>query len=184
MNCAWNNHWLQHNARSLNLELLNQRKTYCISNYRLAIEIGQWSSIPISRHTRLDHFFFYNAVENEAHFVLEYLLYNPIRDKFSSLFANVVPGSLKCSFQLDQLVSISLYLIKATALCHSKEIIDKKPSWCTFNPISLFGFLNFKINSISYHWLYSLCGSTSKCMIHSSWTPMAMKVRTLIEWNM
>jgi hypothetical protein len=58
--------------------------------------------------------------------VLDYPPYNPIRDKFSSLFANVVPGSLKCSFQLDQLVRISLYLMKATALCHSKGIIDKK----------------------------------------------------------
>ena len=32
------------------------------------------------------HFCSYNAIENEAHFVLEYPLYNPIRDKFPSIF--------------------------------------------------------------------------------------------------
>ena len=35
------------------------------------------------------------------HFILECPLYNPIRDKFPSLFKNVVPRSLKSFFQLD-----------------------------------------------------------------------------------
>ena len=42
-----------------------------------------------------------------------------IRDKFPSLFENVVLGSLKSFFQLDNQVDINLYLIEATALRHS-----------------------------------------------------------------
>ena len=38
--------------------------------------------------TRLCHFCSYNAIENEAHLVLECPLYKPIRDKFPSLFDN------------------------------------------------------------------------------------------------
>ena len=63
-----------------------QRKTivaYHTSNPRLAIEIGWWMTIPISR---LRHFCSYNAVEDEAQFVLECPLYNPIIYKFPSLF--------------------------------------------------------------------------------------------------
>ena len=59
-----------------------QRKiifAYCTSNHRLAIETGQWTTIPNSRNTRLCHLISYNAVENEAHFVLECPLYNPTR---------------------------------------------------------------------------------------------------------
>ena len=51
-----------------------------------------------SRDNRLCHFYSYNVVENEVDFVLECPLYNPIRDKFSSLFENVVLGSLKSFF--------------------------------------------------------------------------------------
>ena len=74
--------------------------TYCTLNYRLAIEIGWWSIIPISRDNRLCHFCSYSAVENDAHFVLGCPVHNPIRDKFPSLFANAVLGSLKSFFQL------------------------------------------------------------------------------------
>ena len=90
--------------------------TYCTSNNRLAIENGQWSTIPISRDTRLCHIFYFNAVEIEARFMLECPLYEPIRDKFTSLFENVVLGSLKSFFQLDHQVDICLFLKKATAL--------------------------------------------------------------------
>jgi hypothetical protein len=45
--------------------------------------------------------------------------YKPIRDKFPSLFENVV---LNFFFQLDHQVDISLYLIEATPLHHSKGI--------------------------------------------------------------
>ena len=44
---------------------------YRTLNHRLAIEFGRWTSILISRDTRLCHFFSYNAIENEAHFVLQ-----------------------------------------------------------------------------------------------------------------
>ena len=101
---------------------------YHTSNHRLAIEIGRWSTIPISRDNRLCHFCSYNVVENEAHFVLECPLYNSIRDKFQSLFENVVLGSLKSFFQLDHQVDISLYLTEATALRHSRELAGLTPS--------------------------------------------------------
>jgi hypothetical protein len=55
-----------------------QRKiivAYCTSNPLLAIEIGRWMSIPVSRDTKLCHFCSYNAIEIEAHFVLECPLY-------------------------------------------------------------------------------------------------------------
>ena len=39
-----------------------------------------------------------NVVENEAHFVLECALHNPIRGKFQRLFEKAVLGSLKSSF--------------------------------------------------------------------------------------
>ena len=40
---------------------------YRTLNHRLAIGIDQWSTILISRDTRLCHFCSYNAVEYEAH---------------------------------------------------------------------------------------------------------------------
>ena len=101
---------------------------YHTSNHRLAIEIGRWSTIPIARDNRLCHFCSYDIVENEAHFVLECPLYNSIRDKFQSLFENVVLGSLKSFFQLDHQVDISLYLMEATALRHCRELVSLTPS--------------------------------------------------------
>jgi hypothetical protein len=59
---------------------------------------------PISKEIRLCHFCSYQVVEDESHFVLEYLLYNPIKDKFSSLFENAILESLKSFFQLDHQV--------------------------------------------------------------------------------
>ena len=70
----------------------------------------------------------YTAIENEAHFVLECPLNNPIRDKFPSRFENVVPRSLKCFFRRDQQVNTSLYLTEATALHHSRELTGLKSS--------------------------------------------------------
>ena len=64
--------------------------TYNTLNYRLAIEIGRWLTIPIAKDTRKNHFCSYNAIENEANYVLKCTLYNPIRDKFPSLFENVI----------------------------------------------------------------------------------------------
>ena len=59
--------------------------------------------------------------------MLESPLHNPIRDKFSSMFENVVLGSLKSLFQLNHKVGISLYLIEVTALYHSKDLTGLKP---------------------------------------------------------
>ena len=56
---------------------------------------------------RLCHFCSYNVVGNEAHFVLECLLYNYFtRERFPSLFKNVMLGSLKSFYELDILTLI------------------------------------------------------------------------------
>ena len=68
-----------------------------------------------------------NVVENEAHFMLEYPLYKPIRFKFPSLFENVILECLKSFFQLDHQVNISLCLMEVTALHHSRELVGLKP---------------------------------------------------------
>ena len=60
--------------------------------------------------------------------MLECPLYNPIRDKFPSLFETVVLGSLESLFQLDHQVDINLYLMEAIVLCHSIELANLKPS--------------------------------------------------------
>ena len=72
---------------------------YDNANHRLAIEIGRGRTIPIFEN--LCHVCSYNVIENEAHFVLECLLYMSIGDKFPSLFENVVLGSLGSFVQLD-----------------------------------------------------------------------------------
>ena len=38
--------------------------------------------------------------------------------------------------------------MEAIALRHSKELIGLKPSWCIFSPVSIYNFLDFKINFI------------------------------------
>jgi hypothetical protein len=96
---------------------------YHISNHRLATETRRWSTIPVSGDYRLCHFCPY-----EAHFVGEHPMYNPIRDKFQSIFENVVLGSLKSLFQLDHQSQHSLYLMEATALHHSRELASFTPS--------------------------------------------------------
>ena len=63
---------------------------------------------------------------------------------------NLVLGSLKCFFQVDQQVNISLYSTDDSALHHFRKLTGLKPSWCAFSPISPFGFLDFKINFISF----------------------------------
>ena len=107
-----------------------------------------WATIPISGDTRLCHFVSYNAVENEVRFMLECPLYNPIKDKFPSLFESVVPWGFKSFFQIDLWVDISLYLTEATVLRHSREVAGLKPSWHTFNIIILSIFSKFRSNLI------------------------------------
>ena len=60
--------------------------------------------------------------------MLECPLYNFIRDiKFQSLFEKVILGSLKSFFKLDQQVDISMYLMEATTLCHSRKLAGLTP---------------------------------------------------------
>ena len=142
MDCTWSNHWLHHNARS--------SFPYTLSTVELPSKSGNGRLSLSLETTRLCHFCFYNAIENDGHFVMECPIYNPIRHKFPSLFENVVLGSLKSFFQLDYQVDISLYLSKATAPYHSRKLVGLKPSWCTFNPIGLFfSFWDLKMNFIS-----------------------------------
>ena len=61
----------------------------------------------LSLDNRKCHFSSYNAVGHEAHFVLEFPLYNPIRYKFT--FENVVLGILKLFFNWTIKVENSLY---------------------------------------------------------------------------
>ena len=85
-------------------------------NHILVIEIGRRSISLISRDT---NFALKLQMKMRHTFVLWCPLYNSIRDRFSFLFQNVSLGSLESFFQLDHQVDISLYLIKATALCYS-----------------------------------------------------------------
>ena len=71
VNCTWSRHWHLHNATSL-LPFAPWTK--------LANEIGQWMIILSSRDSRLCHFCSYNA---------ECPQYNPIKDRFPSLFEKV-----------------------------------------------------------------------------------------------
>ena len=101
-----------------------QRKivvAYYTSNHTLAIAIGRWLTIPISRENIWCHFCSYNVAENEFHFMLKCPLYTSIRIRFPSLFQNVVLGSLKSFVQLKHQLDLSCKLMDAIALHHSRE---------------------------------------------------------------
>ena len=75
--CTWSNHSLPCNAISL-------LPTTPSNHGWFAIETIQWTNIPTSRDTtRIQHFCSYDAAGNEAHMVVEWPLYNPIKDKVS-----------------------------------------------------------------------------------------------------
>lgn len=117
--------------------------TSSTSNHRLAIAIGRWLIMPISRDTIVCHFSFYTTIESEAHLLWRWHigllcqknilkkmrhilcwrcpLYNIIGDKYQLLLENVVLGGLESFYQLDHQPNISLYLTEAFALHHSKE---------------------------------------------------------------
>ena len=138
---TWNNHLHHHNMRSL-LPIPPRS-----IDLPLILDDG-WLSLSLKT---LDYATFTPIVENEAHFVLECPLYNPIRDKFPSLLENLVLGSLKSFFQLDHQVDISFYLTETTTLRHSRELASLKPPRCILNPISSFIFPDFKIDFNSFH---------------------------------
>ena len=73
----------------------------------------------------------------------------PLEISFHHYLKNVVLGSLKYVFQLDQQVDITLYLTKAIALHHSRESAGLEPPWYIVSPIGLLGFKDFKINLFS-----------------------------------
>ena len=78
----------------------------------------------------------YNIME-KARSNLDCPYITPLDIIFPSLFENVVLGKHKSFFQLDHQVDISLHLIGATTLRHSRELASLTPSWCAFSPTSL-----------------------------------------------
>ena len=70
-----------------------------------------WSVVNYPQDKKLCHLCSYNVAENEAHFVLGYLLYNFFRERFPFIFQSIVLGSLKSFFQSIYQVDVSLYLI-------------------------------------------------------------------------
>lgn len=60
-------------------------------------------------------------------------------------------------------IKLILVFIKAIALCHSSELAYLKQLWCTFDPISLFSFPDFKIIFISFHFTWA------RCQVLTSW---------------
>ena len=88
-------------------------------------------------------------------------LYNSIKDKFQTLYENVLLLSItfKSFFQLDHEVDISLYIMEATTLRHPTKLANLKPSWCIICPISLLASRTLKSISlyfISFRWRWSL----------------------------
>lgn len=54
---------------------------YYASKRKLAIKIGRWSIILVSKYTRLRHVCSYNGLKNKANFLLECPLYKAVRDQ-------------------------------------------------------------------------------------------------------
>lgn len=93
----------------------------------LKLDNGQ-VSMSLEIQDQLCHFCSYAVIEDDVYFMLECPLCNPIRDKFPSLFENVVARSLKSFLQIEQQVNISFYLTEANTLCHSRKSLGLKPS--------------------------------------------------------
>lgn len=79
------------------------------ANHRFAIEIGQCSTIHVSRDNRLCHFCSYTAIDNKTRFVWACSLCNPKREKYQSVPKNVLLRRFKHLCQLEHQVDISLY---------------------------------------------------------------------------
>ena len=89
-------------------------------SHRLAIEIGRWSTIPISGDNGLCHFCSYDVLQMRHTLCWSVPYITPLQISFNHYFEKVVLGSPKSFFQLDQQVDdIGLYLTEATRLCHS-----------------------------------------------------------------
>ena len=129
---------------------------HCTSNVRLAIEIDRWLTIPTPRDNKLCHFFFfsYNVVKKEANLMLECFLYlyNSGRDRFPSLFHNVVRPFQFASNWTSKLI------LEAIAFRYSMQIAFFPPSLSPFSPISLSASRlenRFHFNSLSRNIIFS-----------------------------
>ena len=110
------------------------------------------------------HFYSYNVIENEAHFVLECPLYNFSRIEFRSLFENVVLRSL--SIEPSS---------KKWPLSHGGYHTPPLQRFSYFDTIMMcfqshkpLGFLDFKINFISFSYdsqIYLVCHYISNMLV-------------------
>jgi hypothetical protein len=91
---------------------------YRITNHRLAIGIGRWSTYYISRDNRISRFCSYNAIESRHALCWSVPYITSLEINFHRHLKNVILGSPKSLFQLDHQVSISLYLTEESALPH------------------------------------------------------------------
>ena len=103
-----------------------------------------------------------------CHFVLEYPLNNPITiELIISIWVRSL-GNLKSFFHLSHQVDISIYLIEATAVFHSRELASLTPICCPFIPISL--LTSWTWRSISFHLPYGADNVDFNVKIMLVWT--------------
>jgi len=145
VNITWSNHQHQHNTRSSSLTTPHDQTTYLQSESdggRLcfSLEIIDYATFV---------FIVQLITRRTLCWGVPYI--NPIRNKFPSLFEDVVWGSLKPFLPSDHQVGISLHLTEAATLCHSRKLACFKPwSWCSFCPISLLA--SWTLKTTSFHW--------------------------------
>ena len=136
VNGTWSIYWLHHKAKSL---LPTAPRTVDLplklddEQLSLSLEILDYGTFAPIMQLKMMHLSCWNVpyitpLEISSHHYLRRSSRN-----------------LKSFFQLDHQVDISLYLTEATTPRHSRELAGLKPSSCTFNPISLFGFPDFEI---------------------------------------
>ena len=73
--------------------------------------------------------------------------------KFSSLFENVVLGSLKSYFQVDHQNDIDINLTKAKALHHSRESTGWKLLWCDLVSLAFMAYMTLESILVHFSWL-------------------------------
>ena len=73
--------------------------------------------------------------------------------KVSSLFENVVLGSLKSYFQVEHQHDNNIYLTKVKALHHSRESTGWKLLWCNLVSLAFMAYMTLESISVHFSWL-------------------------------
>jgi len=154
----------------------NVLATYCTWNHRLAIEIGQWSAIPISKYNRLYLFCSHNIIiETNAHFVSEYPLYNSTRGKFQSLSEIVVFENLKSFFQLDLQAYIGLYVTEPPQSTTLRNYpVWNEPNVLLISPITSL-LASRTLKSISFHSIPERCNMNPSAIMLDNINPQLLR---------